>query len=548
MRSDFQGVLVFCTCFLTCCAFSQFDNQFINGVLLDTDTGEPVVFATIRLKGKALGVISNNDGGFKVPLDFQSKGEELIISSMGYATKNIVFSELNKDTINLIFLKSAPFELSEAVVTGERKRKPNAKQIIRYAFERIPDNYYKDAFELAGYYRDYQLKEGEYINLNEALIHVFDKGFEIDDYTSTRFGLYDYVKNTGFVRDSFAAKRYDYSNWDKYIPDARLYGNYSGNELVLLFIHDAIRNHNVPAYSFVNTLVEDFIKEHSFLDVKHTTYDDQAVYQIEFKKNSIPFQVRGTIYIDKDDYAIRKLDYAVHKQKELDDTTSRFKYSTVNMDLIYEILVEYRDFDDRMYLNYISFHNQFKLIRPPKFFIAYASLNLGQREKKEILTRPGTDLNLKLDLRLNKPAANWQDLRPKDFGVFFKGKKFDIDSVSQTGSSTYVLQFSQKTKAQQKALSELLLKSNDYAKDHLMIEVKKMVDAEGNVLGHRESELLDQFREFFTQKVITTKAAQTKSKASFLNKTKSLGEPSQPKMYLELKQEFWMNSPLKNLD
>ncbi|MET6991647.1 hypothetical protein [Sediminicola arcticus] len=68
---NFQiGLLKYCAVLLflsfTISIFSQ-EKDFINGKLIDSETKEPVVFATIRIKDLARGVISNADGGFKVP-------------------------------------------------------------------------------------------------------------------------------------------------------------------------------------------------------------------------------------------------------------------------------------------------------------------------------------------------------------------------------------------------------------------------------------------------------------------------------------------------
>ena len=75
--------------FLTPSSLYSQDENFIRGKLLDKKTGEPIVFATIRVKDKALGVISNKDGGFKVPLEFQYQGLEGLDLSIMY-TPNIV--------------------------------------------------------------------------------------------------------------------------------------------------------------------------------------------------------------------------------------------------------------------------------------------------------------------------------------------------------------------------------------------------------------------------------------------------------------------------
>jgi hypothetical protein len=503
--------------------FSQQNDLFIQGVLLDSKTQEPIVFATIRVKGKALGVISNNDGGFQVPIEFQSKGEQLEISCMGYQTKTLAFSDLKKDSINLIYVKPATFALAETVVEGRRKRKPTAKQIIRYALQRIPENYPDNPFGLIGYYRDYQFKEKSYVNLNEALIKVLDQGFSVDDYRSIQFGLFDYATNLDFTIDSFAAKPYDYSNRDKFIPNATFGGTYAPNELVLLFIHDAIRNHGIDAYSYVYTLVEDFIKEHRFSRVKNTSYGDQKVYQIVFRKTETPFQVKGSIFIDEGSYAIRKLDYAVYKQKL--DADSPGRYSSLERDLLYEILVEYKNYGNRMYLNYISFHNQFKLIRPPKFFIKEVILNAAKREMKVFL---------------NKSPSNW----PNTFSVRYQGKSLKIEGVLKINPTTILLRFPKYDQKRQDLLNLLFSKTEDKKKPSLDIAIKELIDKDGNRLGERQSEVMDQFREFFTQKIV--KVDEMANQDSLLVRKKlSLGHPSQPKIQGRLNENFWMNTPLK---
>jgi len=505
--------------------WAQGNDPFVHGVLLDSETKEPVVFATIRIKGKALGVISNKDGGFQIPFELQQKGEELEISSMGYQTTTITFTDLKKTILNTIYVKPATFALAETVVKGKRTRKPTAKQIIRYALRRIPDNYQNDLFGLVGYYRDYQSKKREYINLNEALIQVMDQGFSVDDYRSIQFGLFEYATNTNFTIDSFAAKPYDYATRDKYIPNATFGSTYAANELVLLFIHDAIRNHGIDAYSYVHTMVEDFIKEHRFSRVKTTAYGEQKVYEIDFRKTDTPFQVRGTIYIDQGSFAIRKLDYAVYKQKL--DASSPSNYSATQRDLLYEILVEYQDFGGKMYLNYISFHNQFQLIRPPKFFIKDVLLLAAKQEMK---------------IFLNKPAANW----PNDLSVRYQGKSIKIEDILKVDASTFVVKFAKNNPKQWDLLDLLFSTTEDGKKPSLELKVKELVDNEGNHLGERETELFDQFREFFTQKVIRDEARFIPDSLQ-VQKAFPLRWVEQPKLDGRWDENFWMNTPLKTL-
>lgn len=527
--------------FLLLCVWSigaQDYNDFVEGTLLDSQSREPVVFATIRIKGFALGVISNQDGGFKIPTDFKFKSDTLVISSMGYETKEINFSTLRERINNQIFLKSSAIELTETVVTAKKRKRLGkvntsltAEQIIKYAIERIPFNYDKNPFQLVGYYRDYQLREQNYINLNEALIKVFDEGFEVEDHTSFKFGLYNYNANLDFEVDSFAAKPYDYRIRDKFIPDAVFNNSIVPNELVQLFNHDALRNNNERTYSYVNTFVKDFIKEHDFFTYFLTNYGDKKVYKIKFNKSTVPFQVKGDIYIDKDTYAIRKLDYTVYRQKI--DEASSTNYSDSEMDLLYEILVEYQNHKEYMYLNYISFHNQFELIRPPEFFI------------EDVIFDPNT---YQMTMVLNKPAVNWLKMNVKDFKVYYDGNRLGVDKVVRVGSigNTYSLSFSRKGKRQRERLDFLFSKIEDIDKSSLVIVVNKMVDADGNLVGERKSEMLDQFREFFTQKIIPVKNIEVNS--SFLvDKSASLGRQEQTIIQTKMDGEYWMNTPLKKV-
>ena len=63
--------------FSTTSLFSQ--EVFITGKLLNNENSEPVVFATIRVKDKAIGVISNLVGSFRIPEKFKDLGTILEI-------------------------------------------------------------------------------------------------------------------------------------------------------------------------------------------------------------------------------------------------------------------------------------------------------------------------------------------------------------------------------------------------------------------------------------------------------------------------------------
>lgn len=371
--------------------FTQKKN-FIHGILLDAGTKEPVVFATIKLKNEGLGIISNLDGSFKIPRAFYGQGRFLEISSMGYETKNIETTSLKIDSANTIFLNVGIRQLKEVVLTSQGKERLSARKIINRALKRIPENYPRDSFSLIGYYRDYQLHKDEYLNFNEAIVQIIDKGFQSDHFKETEYSLLSYVVNNEFKVDSFAAKPYDYSNKDKFVPNVVLSSRNKANELVNLCIHDAIRNYNTEAYSFIGVLAKDFIGAHRFTLLPNTSYGDEIVYKIDIKKKIYFYSVEGAIYIDRDDYSIRKLEYSLYGMRP---KTSQHGFDEIydkgKNELLFEVVVEYLEENDKMFLNYISLHNKFILLRPPKFKIERITLH-----EEEGLVEVG----------LNAPAVN----------------------------------------------------------------------------------------------------------------------------------------------
>ena len=73
-----------------------------------------------------------------------------------------------------------------------------------------------------------------------------------------------------------------------------------------------------------------------------------------------------------------------------------------------------------------------------------------------------------------------------------------------------------------------------------------MRDANGNALGERKSELINQFREFFTQKIDDTNK-QLVPVPLLVKKKLSLGDTMQPKVEGIFNESIWMNTPLKTI-
>ncbi len=510
---------------------AQDETQFINGRLLDGNTKEPIAFATVRAENKALGVISNADGSFRIPIAFKEFSDTLIISCLGFENKQLDLSVLQPNpVVNIIYLNEERQQLKEVVVASERKSRPKLSEqdILKNAIQRIPLNYPSSSFSLVGYYRDYQIRRNAYLNLNEAVIEVFDRGFAFDDYRTTKTLLYDYEANHVFKRDTATSKPYDFINKSKIIKNAYLTSQ-GGNEFTILRVHDAIRNYNKHTYSYIYILQENFIDEHIFARESDTFINGEPLYVLTISKVEPKTLVRGRIYISKNNFAIHKLEYGVYSRKEFLSRDQERKEKAVNSGikseglgpLIFNVNVEYQKKEDFMYLNYISFTNKFQVTLPSEFQLITKKIDFEKQE---------------LELTFNHSPKISSALNKKKYKLFYKGKPLKVTSVKVKDKKVFL------------HISEIngLLQTgggNTAQLVNLSLEIKNIKDVYGNVFNRYKKYALKQFREFFVQEINPLKKASLDGR--FISKTVPMFKGFENDIPLENLKKYWMNTPLK---
>jgi|WetSurMetagenome_2_1015567.scaffolds.fasta_scaffold00002_230 hypothetical protein len=340
-------------------AFSQ-ALPFINGKIIDSGTSQPLAFVTISLKNNMLGMHSNAEGDFRIKTDESFKSDSIIFRCIGYKRQSISYNDLNREELNIIRLVSVVYKLNEVEIKASRNILA-ARRMVTKAINNIRWNYPHSNFSYVGYYRDYQKRNSQYYNLNEAIIQADDNGFRSKS-TLNRYKLLDFHINNDFPRIA-VSPYYDnisipsFSSSKKFIEGATL-PDQGGNELLILMVHDAIRNNNTGSYSFVNTFSRDFLTNHSFTGISKAYNDNLLLYKISFVVNPklIPdsLTVYGEIYIQPDNYSIHRLDYHSAYLKKGSEKKEMFnirsEYSPVP------------SAGSKMCLSYISFDNTFNVI------------------------------------------------------------------------------------------------------------------------------------------------------------------------------------------
>ncbi|MEM6844521.1 MAG: carboxypeptidase-like regulatory domain-containing protein [Bacteroidota bacterium] len=443
----------------------------LRGRVIDAATNASVPFATVKLKNRTQGVISNAEGGFQFPYRYKSQKDTLVISCIGYQNKIVPLDQLEDNSINIIKLETSTTQLAEVVIRArrERKKRLSAFRIVKKAINQIPVNYPQSDFTYEAYYRDYQLKDDRYINLNEAIVEVSDAGFHTNDERSTKIRLHAYRQNAEFQRDTSTAIAYD-NSYQKFIPDAKL-KSFGGNELTILRIHNAIRNHALHTYSFVYTLAENFIRNHNFKLNDPILLNDVYLYaitcrSIKSKTGSSHF-AKGTIYIEPDNFAIHKMVYEVYQR-----TKPEHK-------LLFDVQVEYVRRDSSMYLNYISFHNLFNMKNPSDFRVEDIVFDAIDRM---------------FTITFNHWPTSASVLDTDNYKIKILGKKVDVERVTfdgWNGNKIYVF-----LKENEKVD---FIGNREALGEEIQIEFENIKDLEGRILGEETFIVVNQFRELFVQ-------------------------------------------------
>ena len=494
--------------------------DYVRGKVIDSKTSKPIPYATVHLKNSQVGVISNAEGDFRILNNPGFQSDSLIVSCIGFHRLSLAFSVLKTSGMNNLKLVPIIYSLNEVRVTA-RKKRLSPEMIIARALKNIKKNNPDIPFSYVSYYRDYQKDSINYLNLNEAIIQTLDNGFAYAS-DSNRYRLLDFKKNMDFTRMSitpyYDLPETDHSDvWFKRIPHAMV-GDQYGNELFILLVHDAIRNFDKRSFSFVDTLTQNFIRNHRFSSPMGIYDGSTLLYKIDFTaKRQITgdsIQMKGAIFIQPDDYSIHKLEYS-----------ASFSNSEKKNKEIFNIETEYGHepaVNSRMCLKYISFNNTFTIPdASDRNFFKVVRSQWRQVGGPYASSRPDMTILSFFNRKIDPVSGS----RMENYDVTIGERKAKITRVQVGGDTLYITVRDDKFKNK-----ELLSTHSNY---------KNLKDINGNILNKRKELEFRQFREFFVQEYNKPLAFQNNcfiQSVPLEQNCISISDNS---------GRFWMNTPLK---
>lgn len=287
----------------------------LSGRVIDKETKEPLPFATLGVKGKAIGTITNLQGEFDFHIPAELRNDLFTLSMLGYKPYEVPVWTLLEINPLVIEVEKSTFLLDEVTIADSL----TGGEILMIALSRIEQNYPMQPYLMEGFYRDLKKVGGTYISLLEAAVKIYD-----EDYAEPRnkFKLRERVALQEVRRSIGYASRFtSYFDQDNLLED--------------LLLHNSVRYRHFP-------LEEVFYQ--SLKREKETVYNGQAVYVVSYNQD-----YRLRVFVEKKNYAIIHVEF----ESELEEALTK-KRGMESRFVGLKRVIDFKPFLGKYYLNYLT--------------------------------------------------------------------------------------------------------------------------------------------------------------------------------------------------
>ncbi len=314
----------------------------VRGKIVDNQTGDPLIFATIALKGTNVATVSNLDGEFILKIDVEVQDPNIEIMYIGYKNKEIPLANLTTgDEENIIELMQATIPIQEVIV------KPvTPEEILEKVISNIRDNYAEVPNLMTGFYRETIKKNRSYVSIAEAVIEVFKAPYA-NEFRFDATKIYKGRKNVDVSR-----------------IDTVLFRLQGGPVTTLQL--DIVKN----SYAI---LTYDIMGSYDYILDNIIVIDEKPHYVIEFHQRpnvDIPLFL-GKLFIEMDSYAVTEAEFSINLEDE-DLAASIFvRKKPLGMKVTPETAsyrVKFREQDGKYYFAYARAEVEFKCNWKRKLF------------------------------------------------------------------------------------------------------------------------------------------------------------------------------------
>ena len=109
-----------------------FAQSALNGLVVSSENYVGLPYATIGVKGKERGTITDNSGNFSLFISDQNLHDSLVFSYVGFENRTIAVADMMKEKELIISMKPMAFELSTVEVKGKQNWKYQKIGVTRF--------------------------------------------------------------------------------------------------------------------------------------------------------------------------------------------------------------------------------------------------------------------------------------------------------------------------------------------------------------------------------------------------------------------------------
>lgn len=321
----------------------------LTGTLLDKETGMPVSSASVSVRGRSLGVITNQEGEFRLTLPDSIQTDSIVFSHIGYVSQSLEASYLS-GRHNMISLEPKIISLQEVLIQWM-----DPSKVLREVERKRDQNYSHSPVYLTTFYREGVLLKDKLQNLSEAVFKVYK--------SAAHAFIPDQVK---------LLKKSRISNVE--VKDSLLVKVKSGIDAC--FLLDIMKD--MPSFLLPDEVDNGYL--YTFQGI--TFIDDRRVNEIHFEPRkemgSSSSLYRGELYIDAETSAVLEARFEVDPIRLKRNGDMFVERHSKGIRMIPEkvtYVISYKRWQDTYYIHHIRGDLFFK-VRRKHFFSTSSQMNI----------------------------------------------------------------------------------------------------------------------------------------------------------------------------
>ncbi len=383
-----KQTLIFILLCFTQFSFAQ-NYLSIYGKVTDKQSGKPISYATISIKNRAIGTVTNTEGSFVFHIPEKYKNDSLAVSSIGYKTYTVKISDIANKKLD-IQLEKKVYDLSEIKVKPK-----NALEIVKQAIAKIPENYPTKPINMDGFYREMTFENDTCVEMAEAACEFYYRPYdeEVDFLKAIELSFKkpenfkDYYNS--FLDISFLLNPDDRVN----IIEARASS-----------LNHKQRFKIVPMGGPIGLITWDLSKLKLYMltkkALKHnnryklesiTTYNNRQVYVITYTKKKYRYSVKAYIDINSLTFVAFEINLPENDFRTADNWTSALylkkKKKCKDIQRLHKkkIIVNYKEIKHKWYLSSIHYELIFDYIFSKYYRYKDVQNKISYQIQKELL-------------------------------------------------------------------------------------------------------------------------------------------------------------------